>query len=149
MGWDAQGNIVARHDGHLVWEDPRGGRWLALGPRGAIESLQRIDAAGRRLSWKNPNFQGPNIWAETFFELAPAPDGTVWGLFGPELLHLRFDDQAINVIERYPLPEPKWKRIRCDNNGDIWVVFQENQGDDRRPRLYRFATSSKSSGDQR
>ena len=141
--WDSNGNVVARHDGHLVGIDSRGGRWLAIGPRGAVESLQRIDVTGREQTWKNPNFRGPDIWAETLFELAFAPDGTAWLPIGQELVHLRSGDEALEEVERFPLPEPRWQRIHCDPSGDVWIVFQNSQESDKRPRLYRFATHSK------
>ncbi|MEJ7596209.1 MAG: hypothetical protein WKF77_32275 [Planctomycetaceae bacterium] len=138
--FDSNGNVVARHDGHLVGVDSHGGHWLALGPEGAVESIQRMNPAGKTQIWKNAKFRGRDKWSETLFDLAFAPDGTVWLPIGEELVHMRGDDDLIEVIERFPLPEPGWQRIECDPSVDVWIVFQNHKESDKRPRLYRFAT---------
>lgn len=142
--FDSNGNVVTRQAGHLIGVDRRGGRWLALGPRGAIESVQRFDATGGKQTWKNPTLRVPDIWSASLLDSAFAPDDTVWLPNGKELIHLRFGEEAIELIDRFPLPEEGWHRFQCDPSGDVWMVFQDHKGTDKRPRLYRFATHSRS-----
>ena len=117
-----------------------------IGPRGGIESLERITRTGQKHSWKNPHFKGRDIWQGELTKLAFDPDGTVWLPLANELFHLGYDGEAIQEIERFPLPESHGMRCHCDANGDVWIVSFHDQDADKRPRLYRFATHSKSPG---
>ncbi|MDB5336829.1 MAG: hypothetical protein JWN70_2448 [Planctomycetaceae bacterium] len=143
--YDVNGNVAARHAGHHVGIDPCGGHWLALGPRGPIASLARINPDGKKHSWKNQN-KGRDIWLRGLADLTFAPDGTIWLPLGNELIHLGYDDDAIKEIERFPLPESNWTSSLCDVNGDVWLACDDDGGADEPPRAYRFATHGKSPG---
>ncbi len=144
--FDSNGNVVARHAGHLVGVDATGGRWLVLGPRGAVESVQRIDAAGEIRTWKHPAFSGSDVWSESSLNSAFATDDSLWLPVGQELVHLRLGESEIELVDRFPLPEEGWKQVLCDPSGDVWMTFQDHKNADRRLRLYRFATHSRSRG---